>query len=104
MNEQEKERQRLKKDLEVVMSTPSGRRIIWRLLGIAGTFTRSFDTDSQYATAFNEGKRSVGLDIYDDIMQYCPERYIQAQNEHNSAIADKARKIQEQEEKNNGGK
>lgn len=104
MNEQEKERQRLKKDLEVVMSTPSGRRVIWRLLSIAGTFTRSFDSSSQYATAFNEGKRSVGLDLYDDIMTYCPERYIQAQNDHNSEIADKARKIQEKEQKDNGGK
>lgn len=102
MTEEELRIQKENIDLENVMKMPSGRRVIWRILGYTGLFRASFDSSSPYMTTFNEGKRAVGVSIYEDIVRACPARFLQAQNEHNSEVAAQAKKIQEQEALNNG--
>lgn len=56
------------------MSTPSGRRFVWRQLQRAGVFRSSFTGNSQ--TFFNEGQRNIGLMLLTDVHEFCPEQYI----------------------------
>ena len=58
-------------DIESVLSTPQGKRLIWRILEYAGVFRTSFTADP-YTTAFNEGRRSSGLFLLDEIERVSP--------------------------------
>jgi hypothetical protein len=66
-------------DFAHVMSTPQGRRFIWRLLDETGFQKSSFTGNS--ATFFNEGMRNVGLKIWADMNEACPDRYIEMLSE-----------------------
>jgi hypothetical protein len=68
-------RERELQDLGDVLSTEAGRRLIYRLLGIAGVYRSSFTGNS--TTFFNEGQRSVGLIFLDDINTHFPERFLE---------------------------
>jgi hypothetical protein len=73
----EEERQaneREQNDLRWVMSTKQGRRFIWRRLSRAGVYQLSFNSDSA-VMAFNEGTRKAGLELLDELMEACPDRY-----------------------------
>ena len=63
-----------KKDMQDLLRTGFGRRIIWRYLSFCGVFKTSFTGDSQ--TFFNEGQRNVGLKIIDDINEANPQAYV----------------------------
>lgn len=52
-------------DLEKVLATPEGRRVLTRVIDNAGVFNRSFTGNSE--TFFREGRRSVGLDLVEHI-------------------------------------
>lgn len=65
-----------------ICSTAAGRRFLWEKLGSAHIFQTSFNTDS-HRMAFNEGERNQGLLLLNDIIQWCPEQFIQAMREHN---------------------
>lgn len=72
-------RQRAVRDLEIadiqwLMSSKKGRRILWRLIALSGTFHLSFDPNAM-KMAFNEGKRNLGNQLFDEIMTHCPEMY-----------------------------
>lgn len=60
-------------DWKWLMSTPRGRRIVWRLLEETGQFRSSFTGNSE--TFFREGERNVGLKITALIGQHCAEDY-----------------------------
>ncbi len=62
------------KDVKWLMSSEKGRRIVWRLLGLSGTFQLSFDQNAM-KMAFNEGKRNLGNKLYDEILTLCPEMF-----------------------------
>lgn len=68
------------RDFLAVMSTPEGRRFVWGLLGDAGVYRQSFESDSM-ATAFNEGMRAGGLRILARLNDEAPELYLKAQSE-----------------------
>jgi hypothetical protein len=68
-------------DLCKVMSSKEGRRFIWRQLSEAGVFRSSFNVDAG-VMAFNEGTRSAGLKLLGEIMDACPQRYLEAQREY----------------------
>lgn len=61
-------------DIERLMLTIWGRRIMWRVLGDAGVFRLSYAGDA-LATAFNEGGRNLGLRLLDDVHKVCPDKY-----------------------------
>jgi hypothetical protein len=61
-------------DLKWLMSSPRGRRIVWRLLDLAGPFRMSFNTNAMQM-AFNEGNRNLGLRLFNEVMTLCPELY-----------------------------
>lgn len=61
-------------DLKMVLSTLEGRRFLWRLLSTCGIYRTSFHPSSQIY--FNEGVRSVGLNVIADIDRVAPEAMI----------------------------
>lgn len=69
--------------LRWLMADARGRRFVWALLGKAGLF-RSSMAGSAELTAFNEGRRDIGLALLGDVMRLCPERYAGMQAEANS--------------------
>ncbi|MEN4542892.1 hypothetical protein [Pantoea agglomerans] len=72
--------ERQRDDLKHVMSSVQGRRLIWLLLSNAGVFALSFTGDNA-ATNFNEGRRSEGLRLFNEVMTHCPDLYLTMANE-----------------------
>jgi hypothetical protein len=70
-----------------VMADPRGRSVVWKLLGKAGLF-RSSMAPSAELTAFNEGRRDLGLGLLARVMRHCPEQYVRMQAEAISAATD----------------
>lgn len=63
------------RDINAIVSTPEGARFIWRLLEKAGIYRTSFSSDVLVMAA-QEGQRNIGLWVLSDILQACPEKYI----------------------------
>jgi hypothetical protein len=61
-------------DLQWLMSSKRGRRIVNRLLQNAGVFRLSFHTNA-LQMSFNEGNRNTGLMLLAAITEHSPERY-----------------------------
>ena len=55
-------------DLENVLRTESGRRVLWSILSQANVFSLSY-TGEVNSTMFNEGKRNVGNELMAHIQQ-----------------------------------
>lgn len=60
MNEKEIQN-KLDTDVSTVMSSNQGKDFVWELLSLCGIYDNQFTGNS--GTFFNEGRRSVGLDI-----------------------------------------
>lgn len=69
------------KDLVDVMSTPAGRRFVWRFLSDGYIFRPCFTGTSH--TYFNEGRREFALRYFNDVMKACPKLYHQMVEENN---------------------
>jgi hypothetical protein len=88
-----RERRRIERedaDMAEVLSTPAGRRFVWRLLGITGVFSASWDPSARIH--FNEGRRDVGLRYLAELNDKHPDRFLEAQAE---AIADAKREAEQ---------
>lgn len=68
------QQRRLADALRWLMADPRGRLLMWERLSDAGVFRGSF-VDSPERTAFNEGRRALGLRDLGSIMRDCPEQY-----------------------------
>lgn len=84
--EQQARQQELKaiereKDLQWMMGTKQGRRVLYRLIDDCGVFRSSNTGNSQ--TFFNEGRRSVGLAAFHEIMAISPESFVTMWRESN---------------------
>lgn len=62
-------------DLEWLMSTQQGRRIMWRLLSMAGVYRLSYAGADTHGTAFAEGARNIGLQLMHEVQRLCPNQY-----------------------------
>lgn len=71
-------------DVQWLMSSKRGRRIVWRLLDLAGVFRSSFSPTAM-VMAFQEGNRNYGNRILALVITYCPELYSQMMKEQNNA-------------------
>src|SRR5471030_1460460 len=58
-------------DFRWLMGEQRGRRFVWDLLAKAGLFRSSLGI-SPKLTAFNEGRRDLGLSVLADMMRLCP--------------------------------
>lgn len=66
---------RARKDLKAVLDTAPGRRLVWSILASAGVYGRSFTGDA-LASAFNEGRREVGIALLEQIETEQPGAYL----------------------------
>ena len=62
-------------DLKAVLSTPQGQRTIWRYLAMCGVYRLSYTGNAD--TNFNEGQRSIGLNMISDLNEADPKLYLQ---------------------------
>lgn len=72
---QEQVFQRHGEDIDHLMSSERGRRVMWNLLGTSGVFRISYEKGDPTHTAFREGQRAVGSQLLADIQRVCPEKY-----------------------------
>lgn len=63
------------RDLSAVCHTREGRRFVWRTLTASGVFRVSFVQGEPESTAFNEGRRSLGLSLMADLHELDPSLY-----------------------------
>jgi hypothetical protein len=68
-------------DLMWQMSGQKGRRVVRHILGTSYVMSPSFNLNA-LQMAFNEGRRSVGLEMLAVIEHRCPEEYLTMLNEH----------------------
>jgi hypothetical protein len=66
-----------------IMSTIPGRAWMWRMLKQASLFNSNF-TGDPYRDAFLAGERNFGLRMLNDIMEHCPDAYLQMTKEANN--------------------
>ncbi len=85
-------------DIEKCMKTRSGRRLLWRLLEMAGVYRSTFSQDA-LVMAFQEGQRNQGLMLLTDIHAVDPDGYILMAKE---AKARQEAKEAERERNSNG--
>lgn len=58
-----------------LMSGPQGRRVVYTLLERCGVYQNSY-TGEIAGTSFNEGRRSVGLELMTKVIAASPENYM----------------------------
>ncbi|WP_410738786.1 Bbp19 family protein [Citrobacter freundii] len=62
-------------DIQFVMGSDQGRRVIWSLLEKGQVFGACFNVDP-HITAFNEGQRNLALVLFQRVMAHCPDQYL----------------------------
>ena len=67
-------------DIQFVMNSENGRRVIWGLLEKGQVFGACFNVDPQI-TAFNEGQRNLALMLFQRVMSHCPNQYLKMADE-----------------------
>lgn len=68
-----KKQEQYKRDLNAVLSTPEGERVLYEIVSRCGIYQKSFTGNSE--TFFREGKRVVGLSVLDDIAKLAPTKF-----------------------------
>jgi hypothetical protein len=71
--------------IQSLMAHRDGRRWVWLRLEEAKVFSQTLVLGQADATAFQEGKRSWGLQLIANVTRYAPEAYIQMTRE-NAAV------------------
>ena len=67
-----------------VLRAVEARRILYRILELCGPYQPSFDPNSARVTDYNEGRRSIGIEVLRMIDSADPQAYVQMINEHTS--------------------
>ena len=73
-------------DVFQVLRMVEARRMLYRILELCGPYQPSFDPTSARVTDYNEGRRSIGIEVLRMIDSADPQAYVQMVNEH---ISDK---------------
>ena len=69
-SEQQRQADRLRLAIQNLLNNPDGKLFLFRLIERTGVFASSFTGNS--ATFYNEGRRSVGLEVYRLLMTADP--------------------------------
>lgn len=72
-----------------LMGTIPGRAWVWDRLEAANIFASTYN-DNPQRMAFLEGHRTAGLQLLGDLMQWCPDLFIQAMREANARRTESA--------------
>lgn len=62
-------------DIQFVMNSEKGRRVVWSMLEKGQVFGACFNVDP-HITAFNEGQRNLALLLLHRVMAHCPDHYL----------------------------
>jgi hypothetical protein len=73
-------------DIKAVCGLPQGRRLIWELLDFCGVYGMSFVAGNGDVTAFNEGRRAVGLKLLNRVNNASKSLLNQIILEHYSVV------------------
>lgn len=68
-------------DVKAVMATPQGRRVVRRWLAAAGIHRSTFAPGAPDVSAYNEGRRALGLQIEEEVARHSPDHYLLMLNE-----------------------
>lgn len=71
-------------DLIFIMADPRGRRFIWDQLEFTEVFSVGWDPSAKIH--FNAGKRNVGLRLFQELHQVCPDLYLLMAKEAADAV------------------
>jgi hypothetical protein len=75
---QERARFEWRKNLRGVLKSPQGKEVIYELLTRCGVFRISYGPGAEPAdVAYLEGRRSIGLQFMDELLEATPEAYMQ---------------------------
>ncbi len=77
---QKQDQEREQNDMQVLLKLPEGRRFLWKIIGLAGMFRASMTGESM-TTAFNEGRRDIGLGLLLEINNCDHNAFAQMQSE-----------------------
>lgn len=84
-------------DVKQIIARADGRRVLWRILEVAGPARISHVPGDPHTTAFNEGKRWVANEILLMLFNANMDVYAQMQREHASELKlEQERKKQEE--------
>ncbi len=96
VEEERKRKAKDRSDMLQVLRMVEARRILFKILEKCGPYQPSFDLNSARMTDYNEGRRSIGIEVLQMINSADPQAYIQMVNEHASdEKAEKERKRKE---------
>ena len=65
-------------DIQFVMGSEQGRRVVWSLLEKGQVFGTCFNVEP-HITAFNEGQRNLALVLFQRVMANCPDQKMAAE-------------------------
>jgi hypothetical protein len=83
-------------DLQQVLKTSSGRRVLWRILQAAQVRQHGFVPGDALATAFHCGQRSIGLFLLEEIEQANSTAYQQMRSEYQAEITALQNQLQQE--------
>lgn len=73
-------------DWQAVISSVSGRRVLWRVLQAAQIDQHGFVPGDSCATAFHCGQKSIGLFLLHELEEVSPGIYAQMRAEYRAAL------------------
>ncbi len=85
-------------DLQQVLKTSAGRRVLWRILQAAQIRQHGFVPGDELATAFHCGQRSIGLFLLEEIEQANTSAYQQMRNEYQAEVTALQNQLQQETE------
>ncbi len=62
-------------EISTIMGNVSGRNVMSRLLKLTGVDSTTFDRDERMH-AYNEGRRSIGIELRAELMNAAPGEYM----------------------------
>lgn len=84
-------------DLQSVLKTSAGRRVLWRILQAAQIRQHGFVPGDALATAFHCGQRSIGLFLLEEIEQANAGAYQQLRSEYQAEVTAQQNKLQQEQ-------
>lgn len=83
MREREKlQRKQWEADLRAVLALPAGRRLLWALIEHrAGAHSGTFCGENTHASAYAEGRRSIGREVMVEAQERVPDLYVRMVDE-----------------------
>ncbi|MGN0025284.1 MAG: hypothetical protein ACI351_07650 [Candidatus Avelusimicrobium sp.] len=85
-------------DLQTVLKTVQGRRVLWRILQACQLRRHAFVAGDAYATAFQCGQQSIGLFVLGEIEDASCGAYAQMRGEYLSEVTSKQNEINRKNE------